>query len=132
IARSRLLLDGDGRGETLDTLDIGLLHHLEELAGIGRKALDIAALALGIDGVKGERGLARSRQARHHDQLVARQPHVDGLEVMLLAATHDDVASSRVAAGHAGPDPGSLCAAAGWRAAAPRSLISSWLSAATP
>ena len=35
-------------------LDIGLLHHLEELARIGREALDIAALPLGIDRIEGE------------------------------------------------------------------------------
>jgi hypothetical protein len=35
-------------------LDIGLLHHLEELAGISAQALDVATLALGVDGVEGE------------------------------------------------------------------------------
>jgi hypothetical protein len=35
-------------------IDVRLLHHVEELAGVGRKRLDIAALALGIDGVEGE------------------------------------------------------------------------------
>jgi hypothetical protein len=39
-------------------IDIGLLHHVEELARIGRQRLDIAALALGIDGVESERALA--------------------------------------------------------------------------
>ncbi len=38
-------------------VDIGLLHHLQELAGIGRERLDIAALAFGIDGVEGEEDL---------------------------------------------------------------------------
>ena len=54
VARGRLLLDRDGGREAVDMLDIGLLHHLEELARIGAKALDVAALALGIDGVEGE------------------------------------------------------------------------------
>jgi hypothetical protein len=35
-------------------LDIGLLHHFEELARIGGQRLDIAALPLGIDGVEGQ------------------------------------------------------------------------------
>jgi hypothetical protein len=35
-------------------LDIGLLHHFEELARIGGQRLDIAPLAFGIDGVEGE------------------------------------------------------------------------------
>ena len=42
-------------------LDVGLLHHLEELARIGRERLDVAALPLGIDGVEGEARLARCR-----------------------------------------------------------------------
>ena len=42
-------------------LDIGLLHHLEELARIGTQALDIAPLPLGIDGVEGQAGLAAAR-----------------------------------------------------------------------
>jgi hypothetical protein len=43
-------------------IDIGLLHHLEELARIGAEALDVAAAALGIDGVEGEAGLAGARR----------------------------------------------------------------------
>ena len=64
LLRGGLLLDGDGGRQAVDLVDVRLLHHLEELARIGREALDIAALALGIDGVEGERGLARAGQAR--------------------------------------------------------------------
>ena len=35
-------------------LDVRLLHHLQELAGVGGQALDVAPLPLGIDGVEGE------------------------------------------------------------------------------
>ena len=38
-------------------VDVGLLHHLEELARIGAERLDVAALALGVDGVEGEQDL---------------------------------------------------------------------------
>jgi hypothetical protein len=58
VPRGGLLLDGDGRRQAFDVIDIGLLHHVEELARIGRQRLDIAALALGIDGVESERALA--------------------------------------------------------------------------
>jgi hypothetical protein len=47
---------------------IRLLHHVEELARIGRERLDIAPLALGIDRVEGERGLAGSRQPGDDDE----------------------------------------------------------------
>ena len=85
-----LLLDGDGRRQPVDVVDVGLLHHLQELARVGRQALDVAALALGIDGVEGERGLARARQPREHDQRVARDLEVDVLQVVLARAADVD------------------------------------------
>jgi hypothetical protein len=58
IPARRLLFDRDGGGQALDAVDIGLAHQLQELAGVGGEALHVAALALGIDGVEGERGFA--------------------------------------------------------------------------
>jgi hypothetical protein len=86
----RLLLDRDGGRQAVDLVDIRLLHHLEELAGIGRQRLDVAALALGIDRVEGERGLARAGQAGQHDEAVARQVDVDVLEIVLAGAANGD------------------------------------------
>ena len=86
----RLLLDGDGGRQAVDVVDVGLLHHLEELARIGRQAFDVAALALGIDGVEGERGFARARQAGEHDELVARDVEIDVLEIVLARAADVD------------------------------------------
>jgi hypothetical protein len=85
VARGGLLLDGDGRRQAVDLVDVRLLHHLEELAGIGRKRLDIAALALGVDRIEGERRLAGAAEAGQHDQAVTRQLEVDVLEVVLRA-----------------------------------------------
>src|SRR6185503_17015387 len=61
-----------------------------ELARIGRERLDIAPLALRIDRVEGERGLARAREAGEHHQLVARDLHVDILQVVLARAADRD------------------------------------------
>jgi len=58
VAARRLLVDGDGRGQALDEVDVGLVHLPEELAGVGREGLDVAPLALGVDRVEGERRLA--------------------------------------------------------------------------
>jgi hypothetical protein len=74
----------------VDLVDIRLLHHLQELPRIGRQAFDIAALALGIDRVEGERRLARAGQAGHHDQFAAGNVHVDVLEIMFLGAANAD------------------------------------------
>ena len=58
IADAVLLADGNRRADALDRVDIGLFHPFEELAGVGRQRLDIAALPLGIDGVERKRRLA--------------------------------------------------------------------------
>jgi hypothetical protein len=93
VARGRLLLDRDCRREAVDLIDVRLLHHFEELARVGGERLDVAALALGIDRVERERGLARARQAGEHDQLIARQLDVDILEIVLARAANGDHAS---------------------------------------
>ena len=96
VLRRRLLLDRDRRREAVDLVDVRLLHHFEELAGIGRERLDIAPLPLGVDGVEGERGLARAREPGEHDQLVARNGEIDVLEVVLArAADHDRPAAEQ-------------------------------------
>jgi len=83
VLRRGLLLDGDGRGEPVDVVHIGLLHHLQELARIGRQAFHVTALALRVDGVEGQRRLAGARDAREHHQRVTRDLQVDVLEVVL-------------------------------------------------
>jgi hypothetical protein len=82
VARGGLLVDRDGRGEALDEVDVGLVHLAEELAGVGREALDVAALALGVDRVKGQRRLARPRESGKDDQLVAGYLHGEVFEVV--------------------------------------------------
>ena len=68
----------------------------QELARVGRERLDVAPLALGVDRVEGERGLARAGEAGEHDQLVARDGQVDVLEVVLArAADHDRPAAEQ-------------------------------------
>ena len=79
IVRGRFLLDGDGRRQALDGVDVRLFHHRQELAGVGRQRFDVAPLALGIDGVEGQRGLAGAGQAGQDDQPIARQVEIDVL-----------------------------------------------------
>ena len=86
VLRGGLLLDRDGGRQAVDLVDVRLLHHLEELPRVGRQALDVAALALGVDRVEGERGFARAGQAGEHDELVARDGDVDVLEIVLARA----------------------------------------------
>ena len=82
VARVDLLLDGDGGSDARDKVDVGLADFAQKLAGIGRKALDVAPLPLGKDGIEGQRRLARARETRDDDQRVVGDFHVDVLEVV--------------------------------------------------
>ena len=90
VAGGRLLVDGDGRGQALDEVDVGLVHLAQELAGVGREGLDVAALALGVDGVEGQGGLPRARQAGEDDQLVPGQVERDITQVVFASAANDE------------------------------------------
>ena len=91
VAGRRLLFDGDRRRQPVDRIDVGLLHQLKELAGIGRQALDIAPLPLGVDRVEGEGGFSRAGQPGQNDERVARNLHVDVLEIVFPGAANDDL-----------------------------------------
>jgi hypothetical protein len=88
IAGGCLLLNGDRRGKTINLVDIRLLHHFQELAGISAQAFHIPPLAFRIDGIEGEGRLARARQSGHHDQLVSRQIEIDVFQIV-FAGTAD-------------------------------------------
>jgi hypothetical protein len=93
VARGGLLVDRDRRREALDRVHVGLVHLAQELPGVGGQRLDVAALALGVDRVEGQTGLAGPGQAGDHDQRMARQPQVKVLEVVLASARNDDFAT---------------------------------------
>ena len=90
VVRRGLLFDGDRRRQTLDVVDVGLLHHREELAGVGGQGLDVPPLAFGVQRVEGEGGLAGPGQARDDDEPVAGNVEVDVLEVVGARAAHRD------------------------------------------
>ncbi len=89
VAGGRLLVDGDGRRQALDEVDVGLVHLPEELPGVGRERLDIAPLTLGEDGVEGQAGLTRAGEPGEDDEGVSRQVKRDVLEVVFAGATND-------------------------------------------
>ena len=91
ISAGALLVDRDGRREPVDLVDVGLLHLAEELPGVRAETLDVPALALGIDGVEGQAGLAAPAQPGDDDQPVTGERHGDVLEVVLARSADDDL-----------------------------------------
>jgi hypothetical protein len=91
VAGLVLLLDGDGGGEAVHVVDVGLLDALEELAGVGGERFDVAALALGVDGVEGERGFPEPLTPADDGEGVVRDVDVDALEVVGARAADCDL-----------------------------------------
>lgn len=77
------LLNGDGRRQPLDVVDLRLLHLVEELPSVGRKTLHILALPLREQGVEGQRRLPGTAGTRDDHQAVSRDLQRKVLEVVL-------------------------------------------------
>ena len=90
-----LLLQGDGGRHALEAVHLGAGERADELAHVGREAVEKAPLALGEEDVEGEGGLAGAGDAGDRHQLVARDVHRDPLQVVLARA--DDADAVRAA-----------------------------------
>src|SRR4051794_8778166 len=91
VPRRALLVDRDRRRQPVDLVDVGLLHLAEELPGVRTEALDIAALALGVDRVEGKAALSAAGQAGDDDQPIARKRDGDVLQVVFAGTTNDEL-----------------------------------------
>ena len=85
-----LLVDGDGRTQTVNGVHIGLVHLPQEHSCIAAQALHIPPLTLGIDGIKGQAGLAGAGKSRKDHQLVSRNGQVNILQIILSRALDAD------------------------------------------
>ena len=77
VATGGFLVDGNRRAEALDVIHLRFVHLTEKLARVGGKAFHVAALALGVNGVKGQAGLPAAAQACDDHELVARNFNVN-------------------------------------------------------
>src|SRR5512145_466935 len=80
------LIDGNGRRDAFDGLNIRLVHAVEKLPRVGGKTLDVAALAFGVENIEGERGFARAADTGDDGQLIERNLDVEVLEIILPGA----------------------------------------------
>ena len=76
------LRHGDGGGDAVDPVGVGLVEPLQELPGVGRERLDVPPLPFRIEGVERERALARPAHPRERHELVERDVEVDPLQVV--------------------------------------------------
>ena len=91
VLRGRLLVDGDGRRQAVDGLDLRLVHDAEELTGVGRQRLHVPALAFGEDRIEGKGGLAGARKPGKDHHLFPRDVEVDVFEVVFSRTDDADL-----------------------------------------
>src|SRR5690606_26370061 len=84
------LIDRDRGRYAFDAIGLRLVHAVEELPGIRRERLDVAALPFRVHRVEGERRFARAADAGDDDQLVERQVDVDAAQIVLAGAADAD------------------------------------------
>ena len=77
-----LLVDGNGGRQALDIIHVRFFHLPQKHPSIGGKRLHVTALALGINGVKGQRAFARAGDAGDHRQRVPGDDDVYILQIM--------------------------------------------------
>ena len=77
-----LLLDADDGRKSGDFIDIGTFEIVEEVARVGRKGFDVAALPLGIKGVESQRRLSAAAQPRDYRHGVAGEGDIDILQIV--------------------------------------------------
>ena len=84
--RCRALSYGERGGQAVEAVVVGTREPVQELLRVGRDALDVAPLPLGVDRVEGEGGLTRAAHAGDDGQRGPRKGDVDVLEVVLAGA----------------------------------------------
>ena len=84
------LVDGDGRRHAIHPVHGRFVHAVQKLPCIGRESFHVAALALGIQGVKHQTRLARAAGTGHHRQLAGANVEVEVFEVVLACAANAD------------------------------------------
>jgi len=77
------LLDGKCRRDSLDALDAGAVHAVEELAGVGGESLDVAALAFGVKRVEGKGRLSCAAHTGDDGEAAKGDIEIEAFEVML-------------------------------------------------
>src|SRR5262249_42730170 len=103
VRRAVSLLEGDCRTHAGNGVDLRPMETVKELPCIGAKGFDVASAALGVDRVKRQGRLPRSRYARDGDKRIVLECDIKVLEIVFADASkaqlflllHRDENSSR-------------------------------------
>ncbi len=90
-AAAGALLDGEDGRQAMDKIDVRTLELLQDLAGLGGERLHVFPVALGVDGVEGERRLAGAGRTGDDHELAARDAQLEVLQVVLTGTFDVDV-----------------------------------------
>ena len=93
-------INGDGRGNIFNAVDLRAVHAFHELTRVRRKGLHVSPLAFGIKRVEGKGGLSRAAQTGYDGDLVQRDIKVKVLKVMLSGTSYPDGPSRGVVLVH--------------------------------
>ncbi len=86
--RTALLLQGHGRGQAVDLVDLRHRHLVKKPPRVGRHGFKVTPLRLRVERAEGQRRFAGTRHAGEHHQRVAGDDQIDVLEVVLTRAAH--------------------------------------------
>ena len=90
VAVHRFLVDGNRRRNAPHTFYLRVFHATDELAGISRQRFNKTALALLKHRIKSKAGLARTRNAGHHHDRIARNFQIHMLQVVFMGVADID------------------------------------------
>ena len=85
------LVNGNGRGQSLNVVHVRLLHLSQELSRIRRQGLHVSALSLCINGIKSKRGLSGTTQSRQHHKFISRYIYINILQVVLPGTPNTNI-----------------------------------------
>ena len=84
------LLDGDGRWNAFDAVNLRLVHPVEKLPCVRREGLDVTTLAFGEKRVEGEGTFAGAAEAGDDGELPDRDIEIEILEVIVAHSAQAD------------------------------------------
>ena len=96
IVRCGLLLDRNRGRQPFDRVDVGLFHHGQKLARVGRQRFDVATLSFGVQSVEGQGRFSRPGQARNHYEAIAGEVDIDVFQIVGARAADSNLLHMKV------------------------------------